>query len=270
MKSSSEFLIISTFTILLMGCGGSFKKAVDEEIEEQNPVVLDDSEEDIIEEESEFEIKEHVFNTRTRLSEDLNIRAERVVFPSGSYIELGQFDINISANSVEFNSGVVIIGFEEFDYNECFKNGEASGSLTIQAESISGSPVIELAGQDAGLAGMYLLSSSGKQLDKAHTKRMSLHEVYENECLNSFNGIPSDMGIYRESYSGGNGGKIQLNFLPTEVFIPSISIRVSHGSYEAVVDVGNGRVSGSIVNKEGAPGTPTKLCYLVSGEELCQ
>lgn len=266
MKRAMHLILFLTLITSLIGCGEGFKSDDEKEPPEENtPAVLSEN----VENDHKYELEVYVFDSKKVLLDELNINAKKVIFLAGAELVINEFDVNITSKFVEFNSGVKIIGFEEFNYNGCFAHGKNSGNIFIETESISGSPNIELSGQDAGLAGMYLKASSKKKLRSSHTPSKS-GEFYLNECLRNFNGYPKDMGKYNKSYNGGSAGRFSITHLPGDSFSPFIGSRRSHGSYKAYVDWLAKKTSGFITNEKGRDGSTTLICYQVSGEELCQ
>jgi hypothetical protein len=91
-----------------------------------------------------------VFNSTEILSQDIEVKANRVFFRSKSHIETRKFNLSVFADEIYFEEGAKIINFIEIPAAETQKDGVNGGDVKILARVALGKIEIELNGGDGG------------------------------------------------------------------------------------------------------------------------
>lgn len=260
MKSPLIKIILSLLaTLSLIACSNNYK---DDDLTETNRELSTNS----------YELEEFSFHGITILDKDLSINAKTVYFRFNSAVKLNEFNLDINAKNVIFEKDSQIIAYYENEYNSCHLEGKNSGSITIETKNISGSPFLDLSGQNAGQIGFYSVIDAQIPLELSHAKIKNYGKEWFNGCQRNIRGYPKDVPEFLRPLNGGLSGCFYLTATNANEFEPLISERVSHSSYEALVlgTSKNGKLSWWQIVPRGVDGQKSKLCYFIEGKYLCE
>lgn len=252
MKTTIKLLMMLSIT-LIMGC-----EDIPDSIQEYNDL------------QNEYELKEFSFFNEYNLDQDTLIRAKKVYFRFGSKVKINEFNLNIEADEIIFEQQSNLLAFGAKEYADCRQVGKNAGSVYITTQTISGSPFIDLAGQNAGQLGTYFDDSLVDPISPDHKKHTGNGRTWFDGCVKGHKGYPKDVQQELISRVGGNEGALFLNVTNQDDFTPLVSERVSHSSYHATVIGHSGKLNWWRDVPRGPDGLPTKICYLIEDEYLCK
>ena len=261
-------LVFALAALASTGCGDEEPEI--EDTKGKTPVItqdenLDDNGNPI--EGETFELEDFSFYGDNVLDEDLTISAKKVMFRFKSKVKIKNFNLNIKAKEVIFEKGTQLFSFTSQDYNSCKKEGLRAGTVDIQATTVSGNPMIDLAGQNSGQIGIYL----GAQIHSSHSPLKRTDGTWYKGCVTYVRGkYPKDIPYLMVPKIGGAPGKLLIEANDYSEFDPLISNRVSLGSYKALVEGSTKKISWWREVPKGQNGQPGKVCYLFNGEYLCK
>ena len=254
---------------LIVACGEYEKKEIDRETKEPIKLI---QENELVQEVNEIDnkIDKFSFQGDFNLKEDFFIRAKTVYFRRASNVKINSYNLIVEAEKIIFEDQSSLFAFYEREYNKCKKTGLDAGSVELIANSIEGKPSIDLSGQNAGQIGNYFANDAGFPVHPSHEKFKSGRYYWFNGCPTYLRQYPKDVPDFLKHKLGGSPGSLKLNVVDDYNFTPTLSLRVSHSSYKAIIEGWIENVGWKSYVPRGPDGLPTKVCYFVLGEYLCK
>jgi len=264
-----NLILLFTTTLILTACGDEIDPTIN--IEEPTTPPIEVASEPV-KQGHNFEQDEFSFYGKTELTQDMFVSAETITFKLGSEVKLNSFTLKLEANDVVFERDTKLIAYFPKEYAACKSPGKNGGNAEIEAERVSGSPFIDLAGQNTGQIGIYSVAQAGKPLHPGHAKIGGDNKWWFKGCVTFIKGKgPIHVPHLFIPRDGSLGGKLYISVDSATDFKPKISTRVSHGSYEALIEGLTSRsTSWWRIAPRGPDGTQGEVCFDVDGEFLCK
>lgn len=220
------------------------------------------------EDENKYERLEYSFRGNLNLKEDLFISAKHIYFRQGSNVKINNLKLILEAESISFDKDSSIAAFNSNEYAPCKTNGKDSGFVEVYANSILGSPLIDLAGQHAGQIGFYKDSSLTGPIESSHKTSKS---GYYLGCGTYVKGkYPKDVPHLFVPKTSGKAGAFLVEAKDYSEFKPLISNRRPHGSFASLIEGHGGKISWWREAPKGSDGQPGEVCFKVSEDYLCK
>ena len=226
--------------------------------------------------ETKYLLEEYVFSVQTHLNRHVEINAKRIVFPSGVFVKLNQYDLTLVADTIEFAPNVYIMGFATYEYNlECEKDGLSSGSLNFDARKIKGNPLIDLKGENSGRHGIGYYTKKNKR--KHHPDDIARKGGWVPNSCSATRKVNwgTVVGYWlRVSFNGGDNGNINVvyrDLINIKSFHPRVLRNLSYGNLISTVHYKpKGHKRRYFTLSEGLSGNPGQSClFNTQGLSMC-
>lgn len=205
------------------------------------------------------------------LSDDLIIDAKSVKFLPDTKIKLGPYNIQVNSKSVDF-SNAHLFSFNDHEIGDCEKDGRSSGSITINSKEIFGSPLINLAGQNAGRNGWgYSIHYNDNEVYVPEDKKI-LQDRYLviNPCKFSKGFGKNDFVNYwrKKTTNAGYSGNLKINHnIDKNNFFPEVLSVTPKGNYQFFIRADYG----DHLLRVGLNREPMLVCFYNELEfEICE
>lgn len=214
------------------------------------------------------------FPGETELNTDLFVSARVINFESGSKVKLNEFNLELNAETINFSDSE-IISFDQFAYNGCEQNGRDGGNLSLKAKKITGNPIVQLKGENAGKNGegyrpVYNDNQFYHPDDDKKEKRIPW--LVPNTCSPSqpINNKTIKEFWLKTKYNGGAAGSIYFDEVPDiKEFYPDISKLYGRGDFVFTVEERSGDLGFWHKMPTGRNGSFTELCIIRGVFEKC-
>lgn len=257
--------------LLVNNIGCEFNKKNESELLEDDVNVSDGSF-DLLEKEKSvvYDQEQFTFHGSETLNEDLYINARNVNFKSNSRLKLSKYNLTVEAETVVFHEGSSLVGYDSDDFNSCRKHGNNSGSVSVDAVSVTGSTYVELVGQNAGLASGIYHPRNGLKYQTSDREVRGGRYINKG-CYILSKGYNRDEWIAKNPpKNGGKAGKLNLIFENNDLSVET-SNRRSLGSFKGRLEGRSGTLSwwSDIHPVAGKDGDTPIVCFYVFDEYLC-
>lgn len=223
--------------------------------------------------EVKYDSEEYIFTNEKRLVTPFGISAKKIIFQEGTIIKLNQYDLNLTADTIEFGENVFIIGFERDDYNlECEQDGRDAGSLTIKAKKIRGFPILDLKGENAGRHGLGYYTKYNRR--KHHPDDVVRKGWVKNPCQPSKSMNWHTITDYwlQIKFNGGDNGNLNIFYDDYVNFDSFFAYVIEDRSYGNLVSTVHYKPKGKrrryYTINNGERGQPSQFCLLVEEQEF--
>lgn len=250
--------------------------ACEEETENNQPIeevqiVRPPVDESIVEDDG-FEREAFSFSGKVLITEDTFIKARHVHFRSGAVVKINQFSLSLEAKTVTFESNSSLIAYYPNEYAPCKKDGLGAGVVEVVSEYVSGSPFVDLAGQNSGQIGIYNDQRLSAPVESSHKSLNHSGKIWYRGCQTYVKDkYPKDVPHLFKHKVGGEPGALLISSKNYDDFSPLLSNRTAHGSYEALIEgISKSHTSWWRTASKGPDNQPGEVCFHVSGEYLCK